>query len=53
MTLEELEFMLKHPEMTEKSVVAYFAALKPQQTVAEEARRAAERGVVTRAIPIR
>ena len=53
MTLEELEFLVAHPGFPEKLVPAFLADRKRQLAIKEGAKRAAEHGVVARAIPIR
>ncbi len=52
MTIEEMEFWLKHPEIPEFVVPAFLADLKRGRALREAARQAAERGVVTRAIKL-
>jgi hypothetical protein len=53
MTLEEMDFMLKHPTIPLFAVRAYLAQLKHHQEVVESARRAEESGMVARFVPIR
>ncbi len=50
MTLEELEFMQQYPRIPEARVPAVLAEVKRQRAIAEEAKRAAERGVVTQVL---
>lgn len=47
MTLEELEFMRQYPRIPKARVPAVLAEVKRQRAIAEEAKRAAKRGVVT------
>ena len=49
MTLEEIEFKRQHPRIPEERVPAVLAEVKRQRAIAE-AKRAAERGVVTQAL---
>ncbi len=53
MTQEELEFMQRHPLVPEKLVPSFLADLKRGRAIKEGARLAAERGIVTRAVPLR
>jgi hypothetical protein len=50
MTPEELEFMQQYPRIPEVRVSAILAEVKRQRAIAEEAKRAAESGEVTRAM---
>ena len=50
MTLEELEFMRQYPRIPEARVPAILAEVKRQRAIAEEAKQAAERGVVMQAL---
>jgi len=49
MTLEELEFKRQYPRIPEERVPAVLAEVKRQRAIAE-AKRSAERGVVTQAL---
>jgi len=52
MTLEELEFLAKHPGFPEKLVPGFLAELKRARALRDGAKRAAEHSIVTRALPI-
>jgi hypothetical protein len=49
MTLEEIEFKRQYPRIPEERVPAVLAEVKRQRAIAE-AKRAAERGVITQAL---
>jgi hypothetical protein len=52
MTLEELEFKEQHPKMPESLIPGFLAELKRGRALKEGAKRAADRGMSTRALPI-
>jgi hypothetical protein len=53
MTVEEIEFMRRYPRVPQERVPAILAELKRQQAIADQAKRAEERGVGTRPLDLR
>jgi len=53
MTVEEMEFWLKHPKLSADVVRAWIAQQKAYDEVQESVKRAEESGMVAQFVPIR